>query len=126
MQVSKGLKRATGRGEQVQHHLGTLNFDRHPNFSMAVSHHVPRLDAPRVSIVLEDIALPSLQIVAKPAKLDFAANPNHYRVNGKVGKAKSNKKMHGPELSLRLELANTVENDNPDEAWEGHDFSRAE
>ena len=26
MQVSKGLKRATGRGEQVQHHLGTLNF----------------------------------------------------------------------------------------------------
>jgi hypothetical protein len=26
MQVSKGLKRATGRDEQVQHHLGTLNF----------------------------------------------------------------------------------------------------
>ena len=25
-QVSKGLKRATGRGEQVQHHLGTLIF----------------------------------------------------------------------------------------------------
>ena len=29
MQVSKGLKRATGRDEQVQHHLGTLNFWRH-------------------------------------------------------------------------------------------------
>jgi len=26
MQVSKGLKRATGRDEQLQHHLGTLNF----------------------------------------------------------------------------------------------------
>jgi hypothetical protein len=26
MQVSKGLKRATGRDEQFQHHLGTLNF----------------------------------------------------------------------------------------------------
>ncbi len=58
MQVSKGLKRATGRGEQVQHHLGTLNFDSRPDFSMAVSHHVLRLDAPRVSIVIEDIAFP--------------------------------------------------------------------
>jgi len=26
MQVSKGLKRATGRDEPFQHHLGTLNF----------------------------------------------------------------------------------------------------
>jgi hypothetical protein len=26
MQVSKGLKRATGRDEQVQHYFGTLNF----------------------------------------------------------------------------------------------------
>ncbi len=26
MQVSEGLKRATGRDEQFQHHLGTLNF----------------------------------------------------------------------------------------------------
>jgi hypothetical protein len=25
MQVSKGLKRATGRDEQFQHHLGALN-----------------------------------------------------------------------------------------------------
>jgi hypothetical protein len=35
MQVSKGLKRATGRGEQVQHHLGTLNFDSPLEFSLA-------------------------------------------------------------------------------------------
>ncbi len=37
MQVSKGLKRATGRGEQVQHHLGTLNFFSHFELSMASS-----------------------------------------------------------------------------------------
>jgi len=35
MQVSKGLKRATGRGEQVQYHLGTLNFCSHFELSMA-------------------------------------------------------------------------------------------
>ncbi len=28
MQVGKGLKRATGRDERDQHHLGTLNFER--------------------------------------------------------------------------------------------------
>jgi hypothetical protein len=32
MQVSEGLKRATGRGEQVQHHLGTLDFDGPSSF----------------------------------------------------------------------------------------------
>jgi hypothetical protein len=37
MQVSKGLKRATGRGEQVQHHLGALNFYSHFELSMASS-----------------------------------------------------------------------------------------
>jgi hypothetical protein len=44
MQVSKGLKRATGRGEQVQHHLGTLYFDSPLEFSMA-SPKVSRLEA---------------------------------------------------------------------------------
>jgi hypothetical protein len=44
MQVSKGLKRATGRGEQVQHHLGTLNFDSPLEFSM-VSPKVSQLEA---------------------------------------------------------------------------------
>ena len=45
MQVSKGLKRATGRDEQVQHHLGTLNFCYPLEFLMASSPKVSRLDA---------------------------------------------------------------------------------
>jgi hypothetical protein len=81
MQVSKGLKRATGRGEQVQHHFGTLNFCNSFEFPMAPSPKVPRLDAARV------LLLPSLEKSARSAKLDFAGNPNHYRAN-QVGKAK--------------------------------------
>ncbi len=88
MQVSKGLKRATGRGEQVQHHLGTLNFDTPLEFSMT-SPKVSRLDALGVPSP-RGAPPPSQETIASPAKLDFAANPNHYRVNrrGKVGKAK--------------------------------------
>ena len=77
MQVSKGLKRATGRGEQVQHHLGTLNFYSHFGLSMASSSKVSRLNAPRVPGLG---ALPSSEKIARPAKLDFARNPNHYRL----------------------------------------------
>jgi hypothetical protein len=56
MQVSKGLKRATGRGEQVQHHLGTLNFNIPLEFSMA-SPKVSRLDA---------LGVPTPRVVAAP------------------------------------------------------------
>ena len=48
MQVSKGLKRATGRGEQVQHHLGTLNFDGHSALSMASTPRLSRFAATRL------------------------------------------------------------------------------
>ena len=51
MQVSKGLKRATGRGEQVQHHLGTLSFCGHFGWSMASSPKVSRLNAPCVPVL---------------------------------------------------------------------------
>ena len=74
MQVSKGLKRATGRGEQVQHHLGTLNFYSHYEPSMAISPRVPRLDVLRLP-GSSGKALPSPEIIARPAKLDFATNP---------------------------------------------------
>jgi hypothetical protein len=67
-----------------------------------------------------------LEIVAKPVKLDFAPNPNHYRPSGKVAQAKSVKRSRGLDLSPRLELAIAVENADLDEIWEGRDFSRAE
>ena len=65
MQVSKGLKRATGRGEQVQHHLGTLNFDSPLEFSMA-SPKVSRLDALGVPSP-RGAAPPSQEAIANPA-----------------------------------------------------------
>ncbi len=100
MQVSKGLKRATGRGEQVQHHFGTLNFLYPFEFLMAPSPKVSRLDA-RVPV------LPSLEKSARPAKLDFAGNPNHYRAD-RVGKAKP-KVGRGFDLSPRIVLGLTLE-----------------
>jgi hypothetical protein len=99
MQVSKGLKRATGRGEQVQHHLGTLNFDTHFEFSMASSPRISRLAAPRVPGSVEPSASKK---TSRTAKLDFAANPNQYRVNG-LKKAKL-RGARGMDLSPRLVL----------------------
>ena len=104
MQVSKGLKRATGRGEQVQHHLGTLNFCGHFGWSMASSPKVSRLNAPRVP---GPEAFFSSEKIARPAKLDFAGNPNHYRVN-RVGKAKP-RVARGIDLSPRLVLGLSLE-----------------
>jgi hypothetical protein len=108
MQVSEGLKRATGRDEQVQHHLGALNFDSHFEFSMA-SPKVSRLDALGVPGP-GGAALPCSETIARPAKLDFAANPNRYRVNarGKVGKAKP-RGVRGIDLSPRLVLGLSLE-----------------
>jgi hypothetical protein len=104
MQVSKGLKRATGRGEQVQHHLGTLNFYNPFEFPMASSPKVPRRKAPRVPV---PVPLPSPDKIARSAKLDFAGNPNHYRVN-RVGKAKPSV-SRAIDLSPRLELGLSLE-----------------
>jgi hypothetical protein len=57
-----------------------------------------------------DLSVPSL--VARPAQLDFAANPNHYRINGN-GKVKKAKPRQGPrvDLSPRLELSLNVQCD---------------
>jgi hypothetical protein len=54
--------------------------------------------------------LPSQETIASPAKLDFAASPNHYRVNrrGKVGKAKP-KGARGVDLWPRLVLGLSLE-----------------
>ena len=93
---------------------------------MAVSPKIPRPDTLRVPVDVRGLAHTSLEIVAKPVKLDFAPNPNHYRPIGKVAKAKPVKRSRGPDLSPRLELAVTVENADLDEVWEGHDFSPAE
>ncbi|MGA8309195.1 MAG: hypothetical protein WB755_04145 [Terriglobales bacterium] len=93
---------------------------------MAVSPKIPRPDALRVAVNVRRPAHSSLEIVAKPVKLDFAPNPNHYRPNGKVAKAKPVKRSRGPDLSPRLELAIATENADLDEIWEGHDFSSAE
>ena len=101
MQVSKGLKRATGRDEQVQHHFGTLNFLVPPEFLMATSPKVSRLDASGVP------ALSSREKIAPPARLDFADNPNHYRGN-RVGKAKP-RVARGCDLSPRFVLELSLE-----------------
>jgi hypothetical protein len=93
---------------------------------MAVSPKIPRPDTLGVPVDARGLAHTSLEIVAKPVKLDFAPNPNHYRPNGKVAKAKPVKRSRAPDPSPRLELAIAVENPDLDETWEGHDFSRAE
>jgi hypothetical protein len=93
---------------------------------MAVSPKIPRSDALRVPVDVRNLAHTPLEIVAKPVKLDFAPNPNHYRPNGKVAKAKPVKRSREPDLSPRLEVAIAVENADLDKVWEGHDLSRAE
>jgi len=57
-----------------------------------------------------DLPVPSLN--TRPAKPDFAANPNHYRVNGN-GKVKKAKPRQGPrvDLSPRRELRLDVQCD---------------
>ena len=58
---------------------------------------------------LDDSRLPALltprplEIVANPVKLDFAANPNHYRVAEKPAKSKP-KPARGVDRSPRLRL----------------------
>src|SRR5216683_1593130 len=47
----------------------------------------------------------ALGLAPKPLRLDFAANPNHYRVNGKAGRSKPHKRAQGIDLSPRLVLS---------------------
>jgi hypothetical protein len=81
MQVSKGLKRATGRDEQFQHHLGTLNFRLiglagRPVFPMAASSNkIPLTLAPLLPLASGSIKPATPQLVLPVTKVDFAANP---------------------------------------------------
>jgi hypothetical protein len=78
---------------------------------MAVSPKIPRPDAPRVPEGPSGLAHSSLEIVAKPVRLDFAPNPNHYRPTAKVAKAKPAKSARGLHGFPRMELSLTVQCD---------------
>ena len=70
---------------------------------MSASPKAQHLDDSRLPVLPRPAAPPALEMVAKPAKLDFAANPNHYRVAKKTGKAKP-KPARGIDRSPRLLL----------------------
>jgi hypothetical protein len=69
---------------------------------MSTSPKAQHLDDSPVPALLRRTPHP-LEIVAKPARLDFAANPNHYRVSQKAGKSKP-KRARGIDRSPRLLL----------------------
>ncbi len=77
---------------------------------MAVSLKIPLPPAPLMSLAPGSVDVAASAVVPKPVKLDFAANPNHYRVNGN-GKAKKSKPRQVPrvDLSPRLELSLSVQ-----------------
>ena len=116
-QVSKGLKRATGRDEQVQHHLGALNFfpqqlrllslAGRPVFPMAVATKTAMSPAGSASIAAGKVALPAPAFTPKPVKLDFAASAKRHPVNGsgKVKKVRPNPRVDlSPQLKLSLDV----------------------
>jgi hypothetical protein len=65
-----------------------------------------------MSLALGSIDVPAPRLCARPVKLDFAANPNHYHANGngKVRKAKP-RQIPRVDLSPRLELRLDVQCD---------------
>jgi hypothetical protein len=69
-----------------------------------------------MSLALGSVDVPAPRLVTRPAKLDFAANPNHYCANGS-GKVKKAKPRQGPQVDLspRLELRLTVQCDAAEE-----------
>ena len=69
---------------------------------MSASPKAQHLDDSRLPALPRPARLP-LEIVANPVKLDFAANPNHYRVAQKTGKSKP-KPARGIDRSPRLLL----------------------
>jgi hypothetical protein len=70
---------------------------------MSASPKAQHLDDSHAPALHRGTARPVLEIITKPAKLDFAANPNHYRVAKKTGKAKP-KPARGIDRSPRLLL----------------------
>ena len=80
---------------------------------MASSPKVSRLNALRVP---EPAALPSSEKIARPAKLDFAGNPNHYRLPlGKLKPRAARRIDLSPRLVLGLSLeCQTTQMTDPD------------
>ena len=81
---------------------------------MAVSPKIPLPPVALISLSLGSVGFPAPGIA--PAKLDFAANPNHYRINAKrtIKKVKSPKDQ-GLDLSPRLELSLNIGCDTAEE-----------
>jgi hypothetical protein len=103
---------------------------------MSASPKAQLLDDSRVT-ALAGNARPALEIAARPAKLDFAANPNHYRVSQKDRESKP-KRARGTighlgccwsatpaNCWIRTSANKVKENDSAVPIMEGHDFSRA-
>jgi hypothetical protein len=82
---------------------------------MAIFPKVPRLDTRRVSAIPGRVAPRSLKLIPKLAKLDFAANPNHYGVNARAKVKKKVKKSLSKriDLSPRLVLGLSLECETP-------------
>ena len=76
---------------------------------MSASPKAHSLDDSRVPALLRPTAPPALELVVKPAKLDFAANPNHYHPNGKAVKVKPRQRARGVDLSPRMVLELSLE-----------------
>jgi hypothetical protein len=68
-------------------------------FRMALSPKIPALQiVPRVT---DDVSVQTIALVPKPPlKLDFAANPNHYRVDGYGGRLKPKPVRTSPQRNL--------------------------
>ena len=69
---------------------------------MSASPKAHSFDDSRVPALLRSTAPPALELVVKPAKLDFAANPNHYHSNGKAVKLKPRQRARGVDMARRL------------------------
>ena len=69
---------------------------------MSASRKAQHPDDLRLSALPRPTAPPALQIAAKPVRLDFAANPNHYRVSQKARESKP--RQAGIDRSPRLLL----------------------
>ena len=71
---------------------------------MAVSSKIPL-----PPVIVHDIDLPTVALFPKSLRIDFAANPNHHRVNGKATKSKPQRRVVGVDMSPRLTLGLSVE-----------------
>jgi len=81
---------------------------------MSASPKARHLDDLRLSPLLPPTAPSALEIVAKPIRLDFAANPNHYRVSQKVRESKPRRARRidrSPRLLLECHTSQVLDPD---------------